>query len=255
MLANPLPRARGAAGSKPFPLSWDFEREALLLESKPYPDLGGPGMFDDVMDRLFGSQIQMVARLRGERHFGKLHRHVPAAAHARFVQVFLREPIEVSKKALQGIVARVDRPDHFVHRARQRARAGRDFAGHAFEGGGLLGVPAQAVPQQRDLRQPGPQLVVDVGGDALAFVVHGLLELEPLQPPPRAGPFRCQRRRRHRGQQRDPGAAGSHRRPLIDPWHHLQLQGAGRRLPGSSGPLASTLNRDRPGGRRLKSRL
>ena len=96
-------------------------------------------------------------------------------------QVLLRELADVIHEAVERVLPRIDRPDDFVDRLRQLARGVGDLDEVGLHFVGRL--PSRELAQQRDLRQPRAQIVVNVASDPAAVPLDGPLPFEPLEPP------------------------------------------------------------------------
>ena len=80
------------------------------------------------------------------------HRSPAAATYSS------RESPEIVRKALHGVVPRVDRPHELVHRLRRLANRADDSA--------VLIDCAGGFGKDRDVREPGPEIVVQIARDA-----------------------------------------------------------------------------------------
>src|SRR5205823_5019197 len=132
---------------------------AAVVQRDAHPDLGGGGVFGNIVQSFLCREEQIVTLLRGERAGRQAGGQVQAAADARRTEETLRVFAEVSDQAGKGVMLGVDCPDDFVHRAEDFAGGAQDtadvFAGRVA----VREVAIGQFAQQRDLRQTRSQIV------------------------------------------------------------------------------------------------
>ena len=169
---------RLGAGREALAVVLDGEVEAVGALHEAQPDDPRVRVLDDVVQRFLHRQEQVVADVRAELVRRQVRRHVEAQLDAGQRQVLLGELADVGDEAVERIVPRIDGPDDLVHRPRQLARRVRDLAEMA--GDLVRRFATRQLAEQRDLGQPGAEIVVDVAGDAIAIALDRALQLEPL---------------------------------------------------------------------------
>src|SRR5688500_2483970 len=135
-------------------------------------------MFGDVVDGFFDGEENVVTDLSAEMQRRKMRRNVEAATDARDAEMFLGEFDSVGQEIFEGVVLRVNRPNDFIHGASEFARGAGNLADVRLGLRGTIEVGAGEFAEQRDLRQAGAEVVVNIFGDAGAFAFDGVLLFE-----------------------------------------------------------------------------
>src|ERR1039457_4117781 len=118
-----------------------------------------------------------------------MQRYIKTAPDVERDQIILREISEVAGEAVQRVVLRVDGPDDFIHRAGQFARSVVNAVELRRGLRGIFQFALRGLAQQRDAREVGAQMIVDVLGNAGALAFERLLLFEAFQlaPQPATG--------------------------------------------------------------------
>src|ERR1035441_109640 len=125
----------------------DDERKVFFGQIRPKCHFRGAGMLDNVVEGFLASEVEVVTPLRRKAQFGHLNRNIPTTPQAGPGQIVLREFAEVSQKAFEVVIARVDGPDDLIHFAGEGTGAGGNLIDGALIGGGGLDGLAQTVTQ------------------------------------------------------------------------------------------------------------
>src|SRR5205823_7679072 len=96
-------------------------------------------------------------------------------------QIVLGVFADISNKAIEGVIRRVDGPNDLIQNAGGVAGGLTNLAGVGLDLGRGIFVAFHKLTQQGDLGEAGPKLVVNIAGNASAFFFKGLLLPEPLQ--------------------------------------------------------------------------
>ena len=167
-------------GIEAFAVVIDQQSEGGVCQRERNAHRGGGGMFEHVMQRLFECQEQIVAHLRRKRPRRELHGHVEPATNARDTQKILRELAQIGYQTVERVVLRIDRPDDFIHGPRQLAGRVVNLVQIVRRLMGIFQFGAAGLAQQRDARQAGAEVVVNVLGDARPFPFQRALPFQPL---------------------------------------------------------------------------
>ena len=149
--------------------------------------LGGVRVLDHVVHRLLERQKHIVAHLGQNGGGRQTRRQFGAIAHAGHGKIILRIFAGVIGEAFERVVGRVHRPDDFIERVGGFARGGANLLRVLFNFCGDLLVGLRHLAQQRDLREIGAELVMQIAGDARALVLDQFLLLRHAQLAPQLG--------------------------------------------------------------------
>src|ERR1035441_282087 len=110
-----------------------------------------------------------------------MQRYIKTAPDVERDQIILREISEVAGEAVQRVVLRVDGPDDFIHRAGQFARSVVNAVELRRGLRGIFQFAVRGLAQQRDAREVGAQMIVDVLGNAGALAFRSEEHTSELQ--------------------------------------------------------------------------
>src|SRR5882724_8732549 len=181
--------AQSVPGTSFFPLNagdaaaivLNFQCKGAGIQTQAYPRGGGVGVADDVGDGFLGGEEDVMADFRGNGGFGQAGRDVEPVAHARDGEVILGVLADVVDEAFEGVVGGIDGPDDFVERTGDFAGGLGNLAGVVADVGGGVLVDFHHFTEHGDLGEAGAELIVDVAGDAGAFLFEGLLLAEAFE--------------------------------------------------------------------------
>ena len=124
---------------------------------------------------------EIVPFLGIQNDFRQTGLHIQPAGQAKRLQQLLRVLAGIDGKRSDGVVARIHRPDDFIHALDQLAGASADFADilarFVFAQGGIL----RQVAGKADLRETGAQIVMQILGDPRPFAFELLLLVQQFQ--------------------------------------------------------------------------
>ena len=123
-----------------------------------------------------------MADVRSQRNIGQARGHRDPTANLGQLQIVLNEVTGVSHKVVQGVVLWIHRPNDFTQRLRQRPCFVSDPADVRLDRIlGTFGVLSQFT-ENDNLRQPGPQIIMDVIGNASPLHFNGPFPLDAVNP-------------------------------------------------------------------------
>src|SRR5262249_41446042 len=146
------------------PIIFDNESETAAFEPQTEANFGSAGVFDDIVERLFKSQEEIIAQLCGQMKRWQCGRHIHPAADSRSAQKILSKRGDIVHQAIKSVVLRIYRPNDLINRARQLSRRIRDTLEMPLRLRG--GVSPGQLAQQGDLGQSRAKIIVNVLGDA-----------------------------------------------------------------------------------------
>src|SRR5205823_13153447 len=97
------------------------------IQRDPEPDLGGGGVFGNIVQGFLDCEEKVVARVRGERARGHVGREVQPTANACRAKVILGVFAQVGDQARERVMFWVYSPHDFVHGSKDYARRGQDL--------------------------------------------------------------------------------------------------------------------------------
>src|ERR1039458_4680727 len=172
------PVTSGANGSevKPDAVVRDADLEPARLRRQFDLDFRRGGVFYGVVERLVEREEELVPSLGRNDAARQMVRELQPETNGSVLQEIIGGLGEVFDQALQGVVLGIDRPDNLIERLSHLPGRGRDLA-HAG-----LHFPRRAVlsliAEQSDLGQAGAQIVMDILGDAGAFLFDRLFPFQ-----------------------------------------------------------------------------
>ena len=136
---------------------------------------GGAGVLGGVVKSLLDGQEHLVAGARGQRGGRKVFGDIEAAANGGGREELLSVFAKIVGQCRDGVLFGADGPNDLVEGAGQGTQSA-DQAGGRLRGGRCCqGLAFEGFAGQQRLGEPGPEVVVKVGGNALALAVDGAL--------------------------------------------------------------------------------
>ena len=149
-------------------------RKRALLNGQAHDDFRGVRVAHHICQRFANAQSQLMARRGIQRQRGDFLGKLEASAKPIATQKLGRFLLEKTGQAQHIIASRVDGPYHFAHSLGEVAGAFGRFAEAFLRGRRALGFAADDIQFQGKTCQGRAQIVVQIAGDARAFVSKGL---------------------------------------------------------------------------------
>ena len=154
----------------------------MIVGADAQPSLGRVGMFHDVVQGFFHGEEKVVALCGGQGRVGQGGGNVEPAGNPRSEEVVLRVVAEEGHESLKRVVRGIYGPDHFVHLPREALREVEDLIEMLRGFRRIVHVGLCEVAEEREMREVGAKVVVQVAGDAAALVFDSAFTLEDFKP-------------------------------------------------------------------------
>src|SRR5580704_6067545 len=174
------PVAIGAVGGgvETAAVVFDLHAQLLVLNNDLDFDRRGVGVLVDVVERFLAGKVEAVADFRRDDDVRQIVRRGEPAARRGVLEQFIYALAKVADEAGQGVVLRQDGPDDFVEGLDGFAGGGGDFSGLRADFDGIGSVLFGDFGEPGDFGEVRADAVMDVLGDAGAFLFNGKLHFD-----------------------------------------------------------------------------